>query len=176
MRRDPKLGDTVALLYLNGISTSKMSDVLEQYYGEGVSGVSVSSVTWMLEACESEYKEWNACRLDDKCYVYRWADGIYFTLRSTGEKLCVLANIGVTPDGAKEVITISSGQRKSSLTWKEILLDLQSRGLSHLPKLAITDGALGFWSALREVYPHIKELRCWVHKIRNVLDKLPKSV
>lgn len=176
MRRDPKLGDMVALLYLNGISTNKMPDVLEQYYGEGVSGVSVSSVTRMLEVCESEYKQWKERRLDDKRYVYLWADGIYFTLRSTGEKLCILTIIGVTPEGHKEVLAISPGQRESKLTWKEILLDLKSRGLEHPPKLAIADGALGFWSAVREVYPHIKEQRCWVHKIRNVLDKLPKSL
>lgn len=176
LRRDPKLDDMVALLYLKGISTNKMPDVLEQHYGEAVSGFSVSNVTRMLEVCESEYKEWKERRLDDKRYVYLWADGIYFTLRSTGEKLCVLAIIGVTPEGDKEVVAVSHGQRESSLTWKEILLDLQDRGLSHLPKLAIADGALGFWSALREVYPHIKEQRCWVHKIRNVLDKLPKSL
>lgn len=176
MRRDPKLGDMVALLYLNGISTNKMPEVLEQYYGESVSGFSTSNITRILEVCESEYKEWKERRLDDKRYVYLWADGIYFTLRSTGEKLCILAIIGVTPEGHKEVLAISPGQRESKLTWKEILLDLQSRGLSHPPKLAIADGALGFWSAVREVYPHLKEQRCWVHKIRNVLDKLPKSL
>ena len=176
MRRDPKLGDMVALLYLNGISTNKMPEVLEQYYGEGVSGISVSSVTRMLEVCESEYTKWNERRLDDKRYVYLWADGIYFTLRSTGEKLCVLAIIGVTPEGHKEVLAISPGQRESKLTWKELLLDLQNRGLQYPPKLAIADGALGFWSALREVYPHVKEQRCWVHKMRNVLDKLPDSL
>lgn len=176
MRRDPQIGEMVALLYLKGISTNKMPEVMREYYGDSSQGVSASSVTRLLEVCEEEYKQWSERRLDDKRYVYWWADGIYFTLRGTGEKLCILAIIGVTPEGHKEVLSLSPGQRESKLTWKEILLDIQNRGLQHPPKLAIADGALGFWSALREVYPQVKEQRCWVHKIRNVLDKLPESL
>lgn len=176
MRRDPQIGDMVALLYVNGISTNKMQGVLQEYYGEALRGFSSSNVTKILEACESEYKQWKERDLSDKRYVYMWADGIHFTVRGTTEKLCVLVILGVTEDGHKEVLSISSGQRESQLSWKEQLLDLQKRGLEHCPRLAVADGAQGFWEALREVYPRVREQRCWVHKIRNVLDKMPKSL
>ena len=176
MRRDPQLGDMVALLYLHGVSTNKMSEVMEQFYGDELGGFSSSNATRMLAVCEAEYKQWQERRLDEKEYVYIWADGIYFTLRGSGEKTCVLVIIGVTPEGGKEVISISAGQRESRLSWKEVLLDLQNHGLKNPPKLAVGDGALGFWSALREVYSNVKEQRCWVHKIRNVLDKMPDKL
>lgn len=175
LRRDPQLEEVVALLYLKGVSTNKMAEVMQEFYGDKVQGFSASNVTRLLKSIEEEYRHWSQRRLDHKRYVYWWADGIHFTVRSDGEKLCVLTVIGVTPDGHKEVLALAPGQRESTLTWKEILLDLKNRGLTHPPKLAVADGALGFWSALREVWPDVKEQPCWVHKTRNVLDKLPRS-
>jgi len=83
--------------------------------------------------------------------------------------------MGATKDGKKELIAMTDGHRESAPSWRELLLDVKRRGLAVEPKLAIGDGALGFWQALREVFPNTREQRCWVHKTANVLDKLPKG-
>jgi putative transposase len=109
-------------------------------------------------------------------YVYLWADGIYFTVRGDDDKACILVLIGATEHGTKEFLAISDGYRESEQSWLEVLVSLKQRGLHTAPKLAIGDGALGFWKALRQVYPSTRHQRCWVHKTRNVLDKVPKSI
>lgn len=108
--------------------------------------------------------------------MYFWVDGIYFNIRVTGERPCFLVILGATADGKKELVAIQAGCRESEESWLEALLDLKARGLRAGPRLAIGDGSLGFWKALRKAYPGTKQQRCWVHKTRNVLDKLPKSV
>jgi len=92
------------------------------------------------------------------------------------ERQCLLVTIGATEDGKKELLALDSGFRESELSWTELLVDLNHRGLTRVPKLAIVDGALGFWKALTKVYHTTRWQRCWVHKTANVLDKLPKSV
>ena len=121
-------------------------------------------------------KEWTTRDLSDKKYVYFWVDGIYFNARLDNEKSCILVIMGADKYGNKELIAVSDGYRESKLSWREILLDLKRRGLKISPKLAIGDGALGFWAAIDEVFPETKRQRCWVHKTANILDKLPKSV
>ena len=108
--------------------------------------------------------------------MYLWADGVYFNVRLTQERPCVLVVAGTLEDGQKELIAVHDGERESKLSWVEVLRDLKRRGLKETPKLAVGDGALGFWAALAEVFPETREQRCWVHKTANVLDKMPKKV
>ena len=124
----------------------------------------------------SEYQQWVARDLSMKQYVYLWADGIYFNVRLGDDRPCLLVVMGTLPDGTKELMAIHDGERESKLTWCEVLGDLKRRGLKEAPRVAVGDGALGFWAALEEEFPQTREQRCWVHKSANVLDKLPKRV
>jgi transposase-like protein len=124
---------------------------------------------------QAEHRIWQKRPLAHKQYVYIWADGVHFNVRLEEDRLACLVIIGVRPDGVKEVIALDDGYRESTESWLTLLRDLQRRGLG-APKLAMADGALGFWAALRQVYPETEEQRCWVHKIANVLDKLPKRL
>src|SRR5262249_38535448 len=133
-------------------------------------------VTRLKRLWEKEYQDWSRRSLAGKHYVYVWADGVYFNIRLEGGRQGILVLRGATADGQKELIAIQDGQRESEQSWKELLLDVRARGLSIDPKLAIGDGALGFWKAVRQVWPEVCEQRCWVHKTANVLDKLPTSV
>ena len=143
--------------------------------GEGVSGLSSANIVRLKSIWEEEYTAWKKRDLTGKHYVYIWADGIYFKVRLSPERPCILVIMGATSDGRKELIAIEDGQRESKLSWQALLQDLKARGLTQAPAVAIGDGALGFWAALGEEYPATKPQRCWVHKTVNVLDKLPKS-
>ena len=127
---------------------------------------------------EDEYEQWNKRSLSKgKQYVYVWADGVHFNIRLEEDRQCILVLMGATPDGKKELIAIADGYRESEQSWKELLLDVKARGLAIDPKLAIGDGALGFWKALQTGLSRTtREQRCWVHKTANVLDKLPKRL
>lgn len=175
MRRVPSLDATIAALYLKGVSTSDMGEALESILGEGARGLSSSNITRMVEQWQQERDAWNRRDLSGKHYVYLWADGIYFNVRLSDDRPCVLVLMGAMPDGTKEMIAIVDGQRESKLSWREMLLDLKQRGLGVGPKLAVADGAMGFWAAFEEVWPDAKQQRCWVHKTANVLDKMPKK-
>ncbi len=142
---------------------------------EALAGFSPTTVTRLLAVWQDEYKAWRKRSLTDTDYTYIWADGVHFNVRLEDDRLACLVIIGVRPDGVKEVIALEDGYRESTESWATLLRDLKQRGLS-APKLAIADGALGFWAALRQVYPETEEQRCWVHKIANVLDKLPKRL
>ncbi len=161
-------------LYLKGISTSDFPEALGCLGHDG-SGLSPTTIVRMKEVWQGEYE--NFCRrsLEGKRYVYLWADGIYFNIRLTDDRPCVLVLMGATADGTKELIAMIDGQRESEQSWLELLLDAKSRGLTESPRLATGDGALGFWKALRQVYPATRTQRCWVHKTVNVLDKLPRG-
>jgi len=175
VRRAPSIDNLLPILYLRGISTGDFSDVLESILGKG-NGVSANTIVRLKKEWKEEYEHWGKRRLDTNQYCYIWVDGIYMNNRDKEDKKsCNLVIIGVNQEGSKELLAIKDGIRESDISWKELLLDLQNRGLK-APKLAIGDGALGFWSALREVYPDTREQRCWVHKTGNVLDKLPKKL
>lgn len=176
MRRLPSIDALIPALYLKGISTGDMQEALESILGPKASGLSATNVVRLKEGWAKEYATWQTRDLSDKNYVYLWADGIYFNVRLDDDRPCILVVIGALEDGTKEVIAIHDGQRESKLSWKEVMIDMKKRGLKHAPKLAVGDGALGFWSALEEVFPETKAQRCWVHKTANVLNKLPKSV
>ena len=173
LRKTKTIEELIPWLYLKGIGTNDMGDALIHLGFDG-SGLSPTSVVRMKEVWTGEYENWCKRSLVGKKYVYFWADGIYFGCRLTDEKPCVLVIIGATEDGKKEILAIVDGERESEQSWMEIMLDLKSRGLSDAPKLAIGDGALGFWCAIRKVFPSTKHQRCWVHKTANILNKLPK--
>ncbi len=179
LRRTKSLDELVPWLYLKGISTGDFPEALGALLGPKADGLSATNICRLKRIWEDEWKDWSQRDLSDKQYVYVWADGIYFNIRLEDEanrKQCILVLMGATADGRKELIGITEGYRESEQSWLELLRDLQSRGLREDPKLAIADGALGFWAACRKVWPTTREQRCWVHKTANVLNKLPKSV
>ena len=179
MRRTPSLDNLIPTLYLKGISTGDFTEALEAILGENAKGLSSSTVVRLKRQWEQDYKEWAKRDLSGKRYVYFWADGIYFNVRledTENKRQCFLIIIGACEDGTKELIAVLDGYRESKLSWLELLVSLKERGLSEGPKLAVGDGGLGFWAALREAYPEVKEQRCWVHKTANILDKMPKSI
>jgi transposase-like protein len=176
LRRSPSIDALIPVLYLKGVSTGDFTEALTALLGEGAAGLSPANLVRLKEGWQAEYRQWTRRDLSGQRYVYLWADGIYFDVRLTAERPCMLVLIGATPEGKKELVGLLDGERESKLSWKELLLDLKRRGLKTGPELAIGDGALGFWPALEEVFPGAGHQRCWVHKTANVLDKLPKSL
>lgn len=178
LRKTKNIEELIPWLYLRGISTNAMGDALGALGFDG-SGLSASSVGRMKQLWQGQWEDWSKRSLEGKRYVYVWADGIHFNLRleeGDANRVCVLVLIGATEAGEKELIAVCDGYRESADSWKCLLRDLKERGLEEGPKLAIGDGALGFWTALAEVYPLCRTQRCWVHKTANVLDKLPKGL
>lgn len=176
LRRTPSLEALIPTLYLKGVSTNDFPEALAAILGEGVKGLSASTVVRLKECWEKEHQAWQQRDLTGKRYVYFWADGVYFNVRLSDERPCVLVIVGALEDGTKELVALLDGERESALSWKELLLDLKRRGLEQGPEVAVGDGALGFWAALAEVFPKSRRQRCWVHKTANVLDKMPKSL
>ena len=143
--------------------------------GPQARGLSAATITRLKSVWAEEYDAWSKRSLAGKHYVYVWADGVHFNIRLEEDRQCILVLMGATADGKKELIALSDGFRESEQSWKALLLDCQARGLTQAPTLAVGDGALGFWKALRQVFPTTREQRCWVHKTANVLDKLPRA-
>lgn len=175
MRKVPSIENLIPVLYLKGISTGDFPRALEAILGENAKGLSASTVVNLKKKWEQDYDNWAHRDLSNKKYVYFWVDGIYFNVRLEGERSCILVIMGADKNGNKELVAVQDGVRESKLSWKELLLSLKNRGLA-ASKLAIGDGALGFWSAVEEVYSSTRPQRCWVHKTSNILDKVPKSV
>jgi transposase-like protein len=174
MRKTPTVTSVLPILYLRGLSTSDFKGALESLLGKEATGLSASAITRLTQTWQGELAEWKKRSLSEVEYVYVWVDGIHFNVRLEDERLAALVVIGVRPDGTKEVIALDDGYRESAESWAALLRDLKKRGMK-APRVAVGDGALGFWAALRDVWPETKEQRCWVHKEANVLDKLPKS-
>lgn len=175
MRRSPRLEEALPVLYLRGLSTGDFSEALEALLGPEAAGFSATTITRLLRVWQDEYRVWRKRSLEDRDYVYIWADGVHFNVRLEEDRLACLVIMGVLPDGRKEVVAIEDGYRESTESWISLLRDLKQSGM-RAPVLAMGDGGLGFWAALREVYPEAQEQRCWKHKISNVLDKLPKRL
>jgi len=175
MRRSPRLEEALPVLYLRGLSTGDFSEALPVLLGPEAAGLSATTISRLIRIWQDEYRAWRKRSLVGKDYVYIWADGVYFRVRLEEDRLACLVIIGVLADGTKEVIALEDGYRESQESWACLLRDLKRRGMP-APVLAVGDGALGFWGALRDVYPETREQRCWVHKIANVLDKLPKRL
>jgi putative transposase len=176
LRKTKSIGELIPWLYLKGVSTGDFSEALKALVGPDCPGLSATTVTRLKTVWEEEFGEWNKRSLEGKQYVYVWADGVHFNIRLEEDRQCILVLMGATADGKKELIAVADGFRESEQSWKGLLLDAKARGLVIDPKLAIGDGALGYWKAIKQVYPKTREQRCWVHKTANVLDKLPKRL
>jgi putative transposase len=173
-RRSPKVAEVLPLLYLHGLSSLDFVPALEAFFG-AAAGLSASVVTRLCQQWRAERQAFLERDLHDRDYVYCWADGVHFNLRLEDGRLCCLVLVGVRADGTKELVAVADGTRESTDDWAELLRDLRRRGM-RAPVVMVGDGALGLWRALREVFPATREQRCWVHKVRNVLGALPKSV
>jgi transposase-like protein len=178
IRRTKSLDVLMPFLYLRGISMGDFNDSLEAILGESP-GLSPATIGRLVRDWQEEQREWASRSLAGKEYVYVWADGVHFNIRlgdADNAKQCILVLMGATAEGKKELIAVMDGYRESKESWLEMLRDVKRRGMQLDPKLAIADGALGFWSAAREIWSAVREQRCWVHKTANVLNKLPKSM
>lgn len=174
VRKTQSLEAALPWLYLKGISSGEMNEALKYLVGPDAEGLSASTIGCLKQCWADEYQAWSKRSLSADKWVYLWVDGIYSGLRSEDTKLCALVVIGVNERGEKRFLAIEDGIRESTESWRVVLLNLQSRRLN-IPRLAIGDGALGFWKALDEVFPKTRHQRCWVHKTRNILNYLPKS-
>ena len=172
-RKSPQMSEVLPLLYLHGLSTSDFGPALEQFLGSGA-GLSATTITRLTSQWQQEARAFAGRDLSATDYVYLWVDGIHLKVRLDQEKLCLLVMLGVRADGRKELVAITDGYRESTESWADLLRDCKRRGMT-APVLAVGDGALGFWNAVREVFPATKEQRCWFHKQANVLAALPKS-
>jgi transposase-like protein len=172
-RKSPQMSEVLPLLYLHGLSTSDFGPALQQFLGSGA-GLSATTITRLTSQWREEARTFAARDLAATDYVYLWVDGIHLKVRLDQEKLCLLVMLGVRADGRKELVAITDGYRESTESWADLLRDCKRRGMT-APVLAVGDGALGFWNAVREVFPATKEQRCWFHKQANVLAALPKS-
>jgi putative transposase len=175
MRRAPKVTEVLPILYLRGLSTNDFQAALPVLLGKDAAGLSPTTITRLTAAWEAEYQAYRRRDLRDADYVYVWVDGVHFRVRLEEDRLCTLVMLGVKPDGTKELIAVEDGYRESAEHWGSVLRDLKRRGM-RAPAVAVGDGALGFWTAVGEVWPETHEQRCWVHRIANVLDKLPKRL
>lgn len=175
VRRSRSLEVLIPILYLKGVSTGDFEEALAALLGKDAPGLSASTIARLKEVWSDEHASWKKRDLSARRYVYVWADGIHLQARLEDEKQCILVIIGATPEDRKELLGFTDGARESAQDWRELLLDLKRRGLTIQPKLAVADGALGFWKAVGEVWPTTREQRCWVHKTANILNKLPKS-
>ncbi len=175
LRKTKSIEELIPWLYLRGISTGDFSQALAALLGPDAPGLSASTVVRLKQIWQQDHGAWCKRSLADKRYVYWWVDGIYFNIRLEENRQCILVVMGATESGKKELIAIEDGFRENEQSWTELLLDLKARGLAAGPQLAVGDGALGFWQALRKVYGESREQRCWVHKTGNVLNKLPKG-
>src|SRR4051794_18421497 len=175
LRRTKSLEELIPWLYLKGVSTGDFFEALQAILGPDAPNLSASTVTRLKAVWEQDHEAWSKRSLSGKHFVYVWADGVHFNIRLEQDRQCILVLMGATADGQKELIAITDGYRESEQSWKELLLDVRARGLEIEPSLAIGDGALGFWKAMRQVWDTTREQRCWVHKTANVLDKLPKG-
>jgi putative transposase len=176
LRRTKSVDELIPWLYLKGVSSGDFSEALAALVGPQAAGLSASTVVRLKSVWEDEFKQWSQRSLVGKQYVYLWVDGVHFNIRLEEDRQCILVLMGATSDGRKEPIAVADGYRESEQSWKALLLDVKARGLTIDPKLAVGDGALGFWKALPQVFPTTREQRCWVHKTANVLDKLPKRL
>ena len=172
MRRSPKVAEVLPIRYLRWLSTGDFRPALEGLLGEDAAGLSPTNIARLTACWEKEYAAFRRRDLAGREYVYVWVDGVHFNIRLEDDRLCTLVMIGARPNGEKELLAVEDGYRESAESWKTLLRDLKRRGMT-APVVAVGDGALGFWAAVREVWPETREQACWCHKLVNVLDKLP---
>jgi putative transposase len=173
-RKSPKVAEVLPLLYLHGLSTGDFAPALTEFFGSSA-GLSPSVITRLTTQWQAEHRAFMERDLSDRDYVYCWVDGVHFDVRLDQDRLCCLVIVGVRLDGTKELVALADGYRESTDSWANLLRDLRRRGMRP-PVVAVGDGALGFWAALRDVWPETREQRDWEHKVANVLDALPRSI
>ena len=173
-RKSPRVADVLPLMYLHGMSSGDFTPALGEFFGSDA-GLSPSVITRLTKSWQHEREKFAKRSLADVDFVYCWADGVHFNVRLEEERLCCLVVVGVRADGTKELVAIADGYRESTGSWQDLLRDAKRRGM-RAPVVMVGDGALGMWSALRDVFPETREQRCWVHAAANVLSALPKSV
>ena len=173
-RKSPKVAEVLPLLYLHGLSTGDFVPALAAFFGSAA-GLSAAVITRLVAAWQADHEAFCRRDLTDRDYVYIWADGVHFRVRLEQARLCCLVIVGVRADGTKELVAVADGERESTDSWAEVLRDLRRRGMQ-APVVAVGDGALGLWAALRDVFPATRHQRDWVHKLANVLNALPNSV
>ena len=173
-RKSPQVAEVLPLLYLHGLSTGDFVPALEAFFGSAA-GLSAAVITRLVTAWQADHEAFGRRDLTDRDYVYSWADGVHFRVRLEQARLCCLVIVGVRVDGTKELVAVADGERESTDSWAEVLRDLRRRGMQ-APVVAVGDGALGLWAALRDVFPETRHQRDWVHKLANVLGCLPKAV
>ena len=177
MRKTPNVESVLPILYLKGLSANAFSEALEELLGEGIKGLSKSSIHTLKKSWESDMDEWKKSPINDQ-FVYLWADGVHVKIRLGEDKsISLLVVIGVNQNGEKKLLAVDSGYRESEDSWRSVFLDLQKRGLN-APLCIVGDGALGLWACTRkmEFFKQAKEQRCWFHKMGNILNKLPKRL
>ncbi len=175
-RRSPSLDALLPVLYLRGVSTGDFQEALSALLGPDAPNLSPNVISRLTAGWQKDYDAWRRRDLSARRYVYIWADGVYLQARMEPEAECILVIIGATPEGKKELLGFQVGARESAQSWRELLVDIKSRGLAAAPEIAVGDGAMGFWKALEEVFSGTRHQRCWVHKTANVLNKFPKSM
>jgi putative transposase len=175
LKRARSVEELIPWLYLKGVSTGDYQEALAALLGDGAKGLSANTVSRLKQHWIEEHRAWCQRDLADRRWVYWWVDGVYSNVRMD-DRVCLLVIVGVSEHGHKELIAVEDGHRESEASWYELLAGLRERGLTQSPKLAVGDGALGFWKALAKLYPDTAHQRCWVHKTANVLEKLPKTV
>ena len=175
-RRTKSLDALLPVLYLRGVSTGDFQEALSALLGKDAPNLSPSVIGRLKEEWAADDARWQRRDLSARRYVYIWADGVYLQARMEPVAECMLVIIGATPEGRKELVGFQVGVRESAQSWRELLVDIQARGLTIAPELAVADGALGFWKALEEIFPTTRQQRCWVHKTANVLNKVAKTV
>ena len=175
LKRTRHIEEFLPWLYLRGISTGDFSETLKHLLGPEAPGLSAATISRLKQGWEQDYHDWSRRDLSNKRYVYVWVDGVYSHVRMD-DRLCLLVMVGSDETGRKELLALSDGYRESAASWEEVLIDLKQRGLKDAPKLAVGDGALGFWKAVAKLWPETDHQRCWVHKTANVLEKLPKAL
>ena len=176
MRKTKSIEELIPWFYLKGVSTGDFTEALQALLGEDAPGLSAATITRLIGTWRQDFEAWNTRSLAGKQYDYFWVDGVHFNIRLEEDRQCILVIMGATAEGRKELIALADSFRESEQSWLQLLLDCKQRGLTIDPKLAIADGALGFWKALPQVYPTTREQRCWVHKMANVLDKMHHRV
>jgi len=175
MRRSPKVAEVLPVLYLRGLSTGDFQEALPILLGKDAAGLSPTTIARLTAVWEEEYHAFRRRSLADRDYVYVWVDGVHFNIRLEDERLCTLVVLGVRPDGTKELVAVEDGYRESSASWAVLLRDLTRRAM-RAPVVAVGDGALGFWAAVRDVWPETRAQRDWCHKLANVVDQLPQGL
>lgn len=176
LRKTKSIEELIPWLYLKGVSTGGFTEALQALLGKDAPGLAPATITRLMSTWRQDFEAWNTRSLAGKQYVYLWVDGVHFNIRLEEDRQCILVIMGTTAEGRKELIALADGFRESEQSWLQLLLDCKQRGLVIDPKLAVADGALGFWKALPQVYPTTREQRCWVHKMANVLDKMHHRV